>query len=68
MLVMTYRNMPRLGIVPLIGVTDLSAVGNSALPIMQDPEIRYNGQVVALILAANAGAGGPCRLADRNRL
>lgn len=50
-LVMTYRNMPRLGIVPLISVSDLSAVGNSALPIMQDPEIRYNGQVVALVLA-----------------
>jgi xanthine dehydrogenase YagR molybdenum-binding subunit len=51
-LVMTYRNMPRLGILPTIGVTDLSAVGNSALPVMQDAEIRYNGQVVALVLAA----------------
>ncbi|MEO3385347.1 xanthine dehydrogenase family protein molybdopterin-binding subunit [Mesorhizobium sp. CAU 1741] len=50
-LVMTHRNMPRLGTVPLISMTDLSAVGNSAVPIMQDAEIRYNGQVVALVLA-----------------
>lgn len=50
-LVMTYRNMPRIGIVPMISMTDLSAVGNSNLPIMQDAEIRYNGQVVALVLA-----------------
>ncbi|MDX3930024.1 MAG: xanthine dehydrogenase family protein molybdopterin-binding subunit [Shinella sp.] len=50
-LVMTHRNMPRIGTVPLIAVTDLSAVGNSSVPIMQDPEIRYNGQVVALVLA-----------------
>ncbi|MFC6487026.1 xanthine dehydrogenase family protein molybdopterin-binding subunit, partial [Nitratireductor sp. GCM10026969] len=50
-LVVTHRNMPRLGTVPLISVSDLSAIGSSALPIMQDPEIRYNGQVVALVLA-----------------
>ncbi|GGC85842.1 xanthine dehydrogenase family protein molybdopterin-binding subunit [Chelatococcus reniformis] len=50
-LVMTHRNMPRLGTLPLIGVSDLTAVGNSSLPIMQDGEIRYNGQVVALVLA-----------------
>jgi len=50
-LAMTYRNMPRIGTVPLISVTDLSAVGNCSLPIMQDPEIRYNGQVVAMVLA-----------------
>ena len=50
-LAMTYRNMPRIGTVPLISVADLSAVGNCSLPIMQDPEIRYNGQVVAMVLA-----------------
>ncbi|MHB2263702.1 xanthine dehydrogenase family protein molybdopterin-binding subunit [Aliihoeflea sp. PC F10.4] len=50
-LVMTHRNMPRLDIIPLISMTNPSAVGSSALPIMQDPEIRYNGQVVALVLA-----------------
>lgn len=50
-LVMTHRNMPRIGTVPLMSMADLSAVGNSNLPIMQDAEIRYNGQVVAVVLA-----------------
>lgn len=50
-LVLTYRNMPRLDTLPLMGVTNMSAAGSSALPIMQDAEIRYNGQVVALVLA-----------------
>lgn len=50
-LVMTHRTMPRIGTVPLIGITDLTAVGNSSIPILQDPEIRYNGQVVAVAVA-----------------
>ena len=50
-LMMTYRNMPRIGTLALISLTDLSAVGNSSLPIMQDPEVRYNGQVVAVVIA-----------------
>lgn len=50
-LVMTHRNMPRIGSLALISVTDLTAVGNSSLPIMQDPEVRYNGQVVAVVVA-----------------
>ena len=50
-LVMTHKNMPRIGTVPMIGTTDLNAVGNSSLPIMQDPEVRYNGQVVAVVVA-----------------
>jgi xanthine dehydrogenase YagR molybdenum-binding subunit len=50
-LVMTHLNMPRIGPVPLISMSDMSAVGNSAVPIMQDPRIRYNGQVIALVLA-----------------
>ena len=50
-LVLTHRTMPRLEPVPLISITNMTAVGNSALPILQDPEIRYNGQVVALVLA-----------------
>jgi len=50
-LVMTHRNMPRIGTVPLISMSDLGAIGNSAVPIMQDGEIRYNGQIVALVLA-----------------
>ena len=50
-LVLTHRNMPRLSPLPLISITDLGAVGNSNLPIMQDQVIRYNGQVVALVVA-----------------
>lgn len=50
-LVMTHRNMPRLDTIPLISVTNLGAVGASALPIMQDAEIHYNGQAVGLVLA-----------------
>src|ERR1700722_10703256 len=52
-LAVTYRKMPRIGIVPLISTTDLSAVGNSGLPIMQDAEVRYNGQIVAAVVAEN---------------
>ena len=50
-LVLTHRNMPRLAPLALISFTDLSAVGNSSLPILQDPVVRYNGQVVALVVA-----------------
>jgi xanthine dehydrogenase YagR molybdenum-binding subunit len=50
-LVMTYRNMPRIGTLALISLSDLSAVGNSSLPIMQDAEVRYNGQVLAVVIA-----------------
>ncbi|GAB7050990.1 xanthine dehydrogenase family protein molybdopterin-binding subunit [Catenuloplanes indicus] len=50
-LVLTYRNMPRLGIVPMPGGANLFAPGSSGLPIMQDAEVRYNGQVVAAVLA-----------------
>ena len=34
-----------------ISMTNLSAVGNSDLPIMQDAAVRYNGQVIAAVLA-----------------
>ncbi|MEN2987178.1 MULTISPECIES: xanthine dehydrogenase family protein molybdopterin-binding subunit [Tistrella] len=50
-LVMTYRNMPRIGTLDLIGVTNLSAIGNSSLPIMQDADVRYDGQIVAVVIA-----------------
>jgi xanthine dehydrogenase YagR molybdenum-binding subunit len=50
-LVMTHRNMPRLSPLPLISVTDLGAVGNSNLPVMQDEAVRYNGQIVAVAVA-----------------
>ncbi|MFI5842538.1 xanthine dehydrogenase family protein molybdopterin-binding subunit [Catenuloplanes sp. NPDC051500] len=51
LLVITYRNMPRLDIVPMLAGLNLNAPGNSGLPIMQDPEVRYNGQAVAVVLA-----------------
>ncbi|EMD84603.1 xanthine dehydrogenase family protein molybdopterin-binding subunit [Pacificimonas flava] len=50
-LVMTHRNAPKLAVPPPIGMTSMKAAGNNILPIMQDPEIRWNGQTVALILA-----------------
>lgn len=50
-LVLTYRNMPRLDLVPVISITNMGAAGNSALPIMQDDQIRYNGQVLVAVLA-----------------
>ena len=49
--VVTHHNMPRISSPALTGVTDLSAVGNSSLPILQDAEIHYNGQVVAAVIA-----------------
>jgi xanthine dehydrogenase YagR molybdenum-binding subunit len=48
---MTHQNMPRIGTVPLVSMSDLSAVGTSGLSIMQDPEIRYNGQIIAAVVA-----------------
>jgi xanthine dehydrogenase YagR molybdenum-binding subunit len=50
-LVMTYRNAPKMALPPPIGLTNLKAAGNNILPVMQDPEIRWNGQVVAVVLA-----------------
>jgi xanthine dehydrogenase YagR molybdenum-binding subunit len=50
-LVMTHGNAPKLALPPPIGMTNLKAAGNNILPIMQDAEIRWNGQTVALVLA-----------------
>ncbi|MGZ9809617.1 xanthine dehydrogenase family protein molybdopterin-binding subunit [Pseudoroseicyclus sp. H15] len=50
--VVTHRNMPRLGTPPLMGTANLSAVGNSDLPVLQDDKVHYNGQVVAAVIAA----------------
>ncbi|MCE4226642.1 xanthine dehydrogenase family protein molybdopterin-binding subunit [Methylobacterium sp. C25] len=50
-LVLTHRTMPRIESPALISMSDFSAVGNSDLPILQDAEIRYNGQVVAVVVA-----------------
>jgi xanthine dehydrogenase YagR molybdenum-binding subunit len=50
-LVMTHRNAPKMALPPPIGLTNLKAAGNNILPVMQDPDIRWNGQVVAVVLA-----------------
>lgn len=50
-LVMTHRNAPKLAVPSPIGLTNLKAAGNNILPVMQDAEIRWNGQTVALVLA-----------------
>ena len=49
-LVMTYRNAPRMAPPPLM-MTKPKAAGSAALPIMQDEEIHWNGQPIALVLA-----------------
>ncbi|WP_438816423.1 xanthine dehydrogenase family protein molybdopterin-binding subunit [Taklimakanibacter lacteus] len=50
-LVMTHRNAPKMALPPPIGLANLKAAGNNILPVMQDPEIRWNGQAVAVVLA-----------------
>jgi xanthine dehydrogenase YagR molybdenum-binding subunit len=48
-LVMTYRNAPRLEPMPLF-LTATKAVGGDDLPIMQDDRVHWNGQPIALVL------------------
>ena len=48
--IVTHRNMPRVDSPAPIAITDLTAVGNSTLPILQDAAIHYNGQIVALVV------------------
>ena len=50
-LVMTHRNAPKLALPSPIGLTNLKAAGNNILPVMQDADVRWNGQVVAVVLA-----------------
>jgi xanthine dehydrogenase YagR molybdenum-binding subunit len=50
-LVMTHRNAPAMKTPPLLSVTNSKWAGNSSLSTMQDAEIRWNGQVVAVVLA-----------------
>ncbi len=50
-LVMTYKNAPRMKAPPAM-MSAPKAIGSSALPIMQDARIHWNGQPVAVVLAA----------------
>ena len=49
-LVMTYRNAPRLRPPPM-GMIDQRSASTSNLPVMQDASIHWNGEPVAVILA-----------------
>jgi xanthine dehydrogenase YagR molybdenum-binding subunit len=49
-LVMTYKNAPRMNPPALFG-TSPSAFGPSSLPIMQDASIHWNGEAAAMVLA-----------------
>ena len=50
LLVMTYKNAPRLHRPPLF-LSGEKAAGGDSLPVMQDDSIHWNGQPVALVLA-----------------
>lgn len=50
-LVMTHRNAPVMKPMPLF-MSNAKAAGGSDLPIFQDDKIHWNGQPVALVLAA----------------
>jgi xanthine dehydrogenase YagR molybdenum-binding subunit len=49
-LVMTYRNAPRMQPPPLF-LTGPKAAGGANLPVMQDPSIHWNGEPVGVVLA-----------------
>ena len=49
-LVMTYRNAPRMKPMPLFLTGELAAGGDN-LPVLQDERIHWNGQPIALVLA-----------------
>jgi xanthine dehydrogenase YagR molybdenum-binding subunit len=49
-LVMTHLNAPRMNKVPLF-MSNPKAAGGADLPIMQDPEVHWNGQPIAVVLA-----------------
>lgn len=51
MLVMTYKNAPRLHPMPPF-MSQPKAAGGDDVPVMQDDQIHWNGQPVALVLAA----------------
>jgi xanthine dehydrogenase YagR molybdenum-binding subunit len=49
-LVMTYKNAPRMNPPALFGSSP-TAAGPSSLPVMQDASIHWNGEAVAVVLA-----------------
>ena len=49
-LVMTYRNAPKMKATPLFG-SDSKAAGGDDLPVMQDRRVHWNGEPIALVLA-----------------
>ena len=49
-LVMTHRNAPRMKPAPVF-LTGAKAAGGDDLPILQDEEIHWNGQPIAVVLA-----------------
>jgi xanthine dehydrogenase YagR molybdenum-binding subunit len=50
-LVMTHENAPRMQALPIFG-SQPKAAGPDSLPVMQDDRIQWNGQAVAVVLAA----------------
>ena len=51
-LVMTYRNAPRLKVPPLFGTAGKACSGDN-IPVMQDASVYWNGQPVAVVLASS---------------
>ena len=49
-LVMTYKNAPRLKPTPPFG-SSAKAMGGDSVPVMQDEQVHWNGQPIALVLA-----------------
>jgi xanthine dehydrogenase YagR molybdenum-binding subunit len=49
-LVMTYRNAPRMKLPPMMNQSP-NGGAQSSLPVMQDDQIHWNGQPIALVLA-----------------
>lgn len=50
-LVMTYRNAPEMLPMPMLLGPNEKAAGGDNLPIMQDDQIHWNGQPIAVVLA-----------------
>jgi xanthine dehydrogenase YagR molybdenum-binding subunit len=64
-LVMTYKNAPRMKPPALFG-TSPTAAGATNLPVMQDAEIRWNGQPVAVVLAETRSRRTRRRVSSRS--